>query len=245
MRGFAIFFAAPGAWLPWGNFVDAVRTGERQTLPTLGTEYFDYLARTPGEAGFFTAGMNGVSQAIGEQAAKMIDTRSISVAADIGGASGMLLHALMAANPDLSGIVYERANIAPIAIEAAQRLRLAQRLSVVTGDFFESVPEADLYLMKWIMHDWDDDKCIRILGNCRRSMRPGGRVVLVELQIGEMDDPGLSSLMDLNMMVVLNGRERTSHEYGQLFEAASLRCTGVTQLQAPLGPWSVIEACAI
>jgi len=241
MRGFAIFFASPGAWLPWGNFVDAMRTGERQTAPTLGMEYFDYLAKTPAELEFFTAGMDGVSSAIGAQAAKMIDTGSVKVAVDVGGASGNLLHALMAANPDLAGIVFDRPNVVPVAAAAAQKLGLERRLSAVGGDFFECVPEADLYLMKWIMHDWEDSDCIRILTNCRKAMRPGGRVVVIELQLGEGNDPGMPSLMDLNMLVVLNGRERTAHEYGELFAAAGLCLAQTTQLHAPLGPWSLIE----
>ena len=146
-----------------------------------------------------------------------------------------------AANPNLNGIVFDRPNVVSAAAAAAQKLGLEQRLSAVAGDFFEAVPEADLYLMKWIMHDWEDGDCIRILANCRKAMRPGGRVVVVELQLGEGNDPGMPSLMDLNMMVVLNGRERTAHEYGELFAAAGLRLTQATRLQAPLGPWSLIE----
>ena len=241
MRGFAVFFASPGAWLPWGNFVDAIRTGRRQAPSALGMEYFDYLAKQPAELEFFTAGMDGVSSAIGEQAARMVDTGSVEVAIDVGGASGNLLHALMAANPNLNGIVFDRPNVVPIAAAAAQRLGLGQRLSAVGGDFFEAVPEGDLYLMKWIMHDWEDAECIRILANCRKAMRPGGRVVVVELQLGEGSDPGMPSLMDLNMLVVLNGRERTTHEYGELFAAAGLRLTQATRLEAPLGPWNLIE----
>ncbi|MBD0272263.1 MAG: methyltransferase [Acetobacteraceae bacterium] len=242
LRGLAVALASPGTWLPWGNFVAAARTGERQTVAALGVEYFEYLNRHPAEAEFFTAGMEGVANSLGEQAAEIIDTRTASRAADIGGASGALLHALLAANPALRGIVYDLPNVVPAATAAAERLGLAARVSAVAGDFFESVPEADLHLLKWILHDWDDAACIRILGNCRRSLRDGGRVVAVELHLGGMDDPGPASIMDLNMMVMLTGRERTVGEYGGLFAAAGLRLSRVEPLPSPFGPWNVMEA---
>ncbi len=244
LSGWATIMGSPGAWLPWGRFVDAIRTGERQTLPTLGKEYFEYLGSAPDEAKAFTVGMGGISASIGAAAATVIDTSDVSVAADIGGASGLLLHALLSSNPHLKGIVYDRPDVVPFANDAAQQAGVGGRATAIAGDFLESVPEADLYLLKWILHDWDDAHSIQILKNCRRAMRPGGRVVVMELQLGEMDDPGLSSLMDLNMLVVLNGRERTTREYAELFSNADLRSTQVTPLQAPLGPWSILEAKA-
>ncbi len=244
LAGWATIMGSPGAWLPWGRFVEAIKTGERQTLPALGKEYFDYLGGAPAEAKAFTVGMGGISASIGAAAAAVIETSTTSVAADIGGASGLLLHALLDANPNLHGIVYDRPVVVPFAEQAAQRAGIGGRSVALAGDFFESVPEADLYLLKWILHDWDDEHSIKILQNCRRAMRPGGRIVVMEIQLGEMDDPGLSALMDLNMLVVLNGRERTTREYSKLFADAGLRLTKATPLQAPLGPWNVLEATA-
>ena len=137
LRGLAIALASPGTWLPWGNLVAAVRTGERQTVPVHGVDYFDYLLRHPAEAKIFTAAMDGVTSSLAEQAAAIIETQSMSIAADIGGASGTLLHALLAVNPQLRGIVYDRPNVVPSAIAAAERCGLADRVSVVAGDFFE------------------------------------------------------------------------------------------------------------
>jgi len=245
LKGWATIMGSPGAWLPWGNFVDAIRTGQRQTLATLGKEYFDYLAQAPAEAQAFTVGMGGISDVISDKAADMIDTRSITVAADIGGASGAFLYALMARNANFKGIVFERPNVVAAADAAAEKAGLSRRTKVVAGNFLEAVPEADLYLLKWILHDWNDSDCVKILSNCRRSMRSGGRVIALELQLGEIDDPGLSSLMDLNMLVVLNGRERSAHEYRDLFAAAGLYMTRITPLKAPLGPWSLLESEAV
>lgn len=244
LRGLAIALASPGTWLPWGNLVTAVVTGERQTVPVHGMEYFEYLVRHPAEAEIFTAAMDGVTGPLAERAARIIKTQYMSVVADIGGASGILLHALLKDNLRLQGIVYDRPNVVPSAVAAAERFGLADRVSVIAGDFFDAVPEADLYLLKWILHDWDDESCIRILANCRRAMRPDGRVAVIELQLGRMDDPGLTSIMDINMMVMLTGRERTESEYGALFAAAGLQVAQTTTLQTALGPWSVIEAVA-
>jgi len=244
LAGWATIMGSPGAWLPWGRFVDAIKTGERQTVPALGKEYFEYLSGAPAEAKAFTDGMSGISASIGAAAAAAIDASMVSVAADIGGASGSLLHALLRTNPHLKGIVYDRPDVVPFAESATQMAGLGERSVAIAGDFFRSVPEAGLYLLKWILHDWDDDHSIAILKNCRRSIRPEGRVVVMELQLGEMDDPGLPSLMDLNMLVVLNGRERTTREYSALFTKADLRLIKATPLQAPLGPWIILEAAA-
>ncbi len=241
LKGWATIMGSPGAWLPWGNFVEAIKTGHRQTLATLDREYFDYLAGAPAEAEAFMVGMGGISDAIGDAAAATIDTRDAAVVADIGGASGSLLYALMKRNAALRGIVLERPDVAPAAQAAARAAGMDGRVEIVAGDFLEAVPQADLYLLKWILHDWDDAECVRILTHCRRSLRPGGRIVVLELQLGAIDDPGLSSLMDLNMLVVLNGRERSSDEYRDLFTVAGLHLTNVTPLAAPLGPWSLIE----
>jgi len=245
LKGWATIMGSPGAWLPWGNFVDAIRTGQRQTQATLGKEYFDYLAQAPAEAEAFMVGMGGISDVISDQGAAMIDTGSVTVAADIGGASGAFLYALMSRNANFEGIVFERPNVVAAAESAAAQAGLSRRTKVVAGNFIVAVPEADLYLLKWILHDWNDADCIKILSNCRRSMRPGGRVIALELQLGEIDDPGLSSLMDLNMLVVLNGRERSAYEYNDMFAAAGLRMTRVTPLKAPLGPWSLLESEAV
>ena len=223
--------------------MECVRTGERQTTATLGgKEYWQHLADTPLEAEQFQSGMNGISAAIAASAAQSIDSSGAEIVADIGGASGALLHAVLGLNPRLHGLVYELPHVVPMAAAAAKEAGLAERVQAVAGDFLQSVPAADLYLLKWILHDHSDEKCVTILTNCREALRAGGRVVVMELQLGGLDDPGLAALMDLNMMVILNGRERTAAEYRKLFEAAGLRMTKVEPLQAPMGPWTLMEA---
>ena len=109
------------------------------------------------------------------EVARLLDTRSTTIVADIGGASGSLLHAVLKANPTLHGIVFDRPNIVESAIVAAAENGLEQRITAIGGDFFEAIPAADLYLLRYILHDWDDAACIRILRTCRRALLPGGR----------------------------------------------------------------------
>jgi hypothetical protein len=243
LRALAIALGAPGHWLPWGNLPEAMRTGQRQTTDTLGAELWEYFAKEPHEAKEFTLAMTNLTAPIARDAACVIDTQSTVVAADIGGAGGALIRALMEANPKLKGILFDRPEVVQDVAKTFDQPGLKHRFSVVGGDFFESVPEVDLYLLKHVLHDWDDASCIRILENCRRAMRPGGRVNVIELEVDEIGQSGLAPLMDINMMVLTNGRERTPQQYRKLFESAGMHMTRVTPMRSGM-PMVVLEATA-
>jgi hypothetical protein len=242
LRGTALAQADSCHWLPWGRLAEAIRSGEPQDLAALGCSTWEHLAKTPAEAEAFTQFMDASSLRISREAATLIDTRSTSVAMDIGGASGTLVHALMKQNEALQGVVFDLPHIVPAAMKAAENLRLRDRFTVAGGDFFSSIPPADLYLLKWILHDWEDDACISILKNCRRSINPGGRIILIEMMIGEIGTPGIATLVDLTMLVLHGGRERSLHEYKTLLSATGFRFTGVTTTSTP---FVLIEAIAI
>ena len=242
MRGPALLLPGRGHWSPWGNLSDALKTGEPQSVATLGRTAWQYLAVAPADIAAFTETMKSTSFVIDREAAKLVDTQSMRVAVDIGGASGTLIHSLMKKNPALQGVVFDLSHIVPSAIKAAEDLGLQDRFSVVAGDFFASVPPADLYLLKLILHDWNDDACISILQNCRRAIHPGGRIVAVEMLIGEIGTPGFSPLIDLDMLVMLGGRERNLEEYKALFTAAGFRFSSATPTSTP---FVLIEAVAV
>jgi O-methyltransferase domain/Dimerisation domain len=223
LRGVALALTTPGHWLPWGRLPEAVKTGQSQTEPALGKPLFEYYATMPEEAAVFTEAMRGMTASVASEAIRLIDTTSVKTVVDVGGAEGMLLHALLTANRALTGVVLDLPNIVTASAAAAKEAGLEKRLTAVGGDFFKAVPAADLYVLKYILHDWDDQQCIRILQNCRQAMLPGGRVVVIELLLGETGQPGLAPLMDVNMMVMMKGRERSPAEYRQLLEAAGLR----------------------
>src|SRR5258707_7439599 len=132
--------------------------------------------------------MHGFTSGVAEEVARLVDTSTAKLAVDIGGSSGTLVHSLMSANPQLHGIILDLPDVVPSATAAAAALGLAERSSVLAGDFFASVPEADLYLLKHVLHDWDDAQSVRILENCRRAMRAGGPGIVVELRLGESCD---------------------------------------------------------
>jgi O-methyltransferase domain len=171
----------------------------------------------------------------------VVDTSTAKLAVDVGGASGTLVHSLLMANSQLHGIVLDLPDVVPSATASASVLGLAERSKALAGDFFTYVPEADIYLLKHVLHDWDDGEAVQILKRCRDAMRPGGRVIVIEMLLGEIGEPELVPLMDLNMMVMLTGRERTLAEYRALLEDAGLRFSKSTPIRSPM---SVIEAVA-
>ncbi|MBF9066480.1 methyltransferase [Streptacidiphilus sp. NEAU-YB345] len=236
---FALSQSAPGHWLSWGRFPDAVRTGKHQVQAAHGdATIFDYFASHREEASYFTESMTNLSVTAAANIAAVLATEGVNLALDVGGASGHVIRAMMRINPELHGGVFDLPHIIPTAADAAQADGLATRFTVVGGDFFEEIPPADLYVLKHILHDWDDDKCVRILKNCQSSLVHGGRVAVVDHLVGEIGEPGFTPLMDMNMLGMTGGRERAMSEFDALFAAASLRRVKVNTA----GPYVVIEA---
>jgi hypothetical protein len=242
LRGTALAQPSAGIWRPWGNLSDAIRTGEPQAVAALGQSSWEYYADHPAEAQAFTESMNRFTAGVARDAARLIDTRSVDLAVDIGGASGTLVLALMSANPGLRGVVFDLPHVVPDALKTADLAGLQDRFSVVGGDFFKSIPAADFYLLKWILHDWADDNCITILRNCRKSIRPGGRLIVVEMLVDKIGLPGIAPLADPTMMVALGGRERSLDEYTALLATADF---GVTDVVHTSTPFVLIEAIAL
>lgn len=243
LRGFALSLPASGHWLPWGRLLNAVKSGEHQSPTALGCELWDYYEREPAEAAAFTDGLRGMTAAAGAEAARVIDTTGVRLAVDVGGASGDLLHDLMRVNPQLTGVVFDLEQVTPAALAAAERQGFGDRLRVVAGDFFEAIPDGgDLYLLRYVLHDWDDEKCIQILRNCRAAMRPRGRILVLEMILTAIGgEPAAVPSQDLNMLVMLGGRERTVEQFDELFRAAGLRRIKVAETGSPM---AVIEAVA-
>jgi SAM-dependent methyltransferase len=234
LRDWAIALTAPPLWLPWGRLAEAVRLGERQTPATLGRELFQYYAENPEEGETFTRAMSNISALIADAAANLIDTSTAEHVVDVGGAFGTIVLALLAKNPSLWGTIFEVPQVAPLARQAICERNLSSRCVVLEGDFFQAVPEADIHILKSIIHDWDDDQSIRILTNCARALRPNGRVILLESIVPEDGRPSYAPLSDLNMLVLLPGRERTASQYGALAEAAGLHLDRVVGTGSPV-----------
>jgi hypothetical protein len=242
LHSLAIAWSAPGHWLPWGRFLDSVRTGESRTVPALGAKIWDYYAQNPEEGATFTHAMHGFTSGIAEEVARVVDASTAKLAVDIGGASGTLVHSLLVANSQLHGIVLDLPDVVPSATAAAAALGLAERSRALAGDFFTAVPEADIYLLKHVLHDWNDEEAVRILRRCRQAMRRGGRVIVIEMLLEATGEPGIAPLMDLNMMVMLTGRERTLAEFSGLLKDAGLRFSKSTPIRPPIAGIEAVAA---
>lgn len=240
LRGLALAATLPAQWLAWNEFTTSVRQGGTRSKDVLGTDFFEYLEQHPDQARDFSDGLSSTTPLWTSAAAEMIDTAGVSLAVDVGGANGSLLHLLQEANPDLKGIVFDRPNVVDQANAETRARGLSERTDVIGGDFFVSVPEGgDLYLLKMVMHDWDDASCVTILRNCRAAMRPGGRIAVIEMLVGDVEDPGPAAMMDMAMLAIVPGQERSLAQYDALFAASGLRRT---RIHTAASGQSVIEA---
>lgn len=232
-------------WLGWSDLMHSVRTGESAVGAGRATIGMRQLDAERGAASVFNRAMAEITHVVARGVLRAVDFSRARRFVDVGGGIGELAAAVLAAHPHLHGVVLDR----PHAIEGARdRLRSANvlgRCDIVAGDFFESVPAgADVHLLKSVVHDWDDDSSTRLLARCRQAIAPGGRVLLVEQVMPERiagREHLRPAIADLNMLVMLGGRERTVAEFRRLLEAAGFRHAGTTP--AALG-YSVIEGVA-
>lgn len=229
-------------WLPAGEMTRSVTDGRQVFESTFGMPFFDYFAQDPATAEVFHAGMAAMSEPENEPIAAACDFPSAGTVVDVGGGHGGLLHAVLRHRPGLAGVLFDQAHVLDEhRLHPEQDPDIAGRWCTAAGDFFTAVPPADLYLIKRILHDWDDDQCVTILRNCRATLRPGGRVLAIDAVIGDDNLPHQAKALDLLMMTALVGRERTREEFAALFEAAGLRLTRIVPTPTVL---ALIEAVA-
>jgi hypothetical protein len=223
----------------WGELLYSVQTGKSAFEKIHGQPVFEHLARHPEQARLFDEAMVGVH---GRETAAMLDAcdfSNVQVLADVGGGNGSVLTAVLRKYPHMRGILFDLPGVAGRATANVQAAGLADRCQVVGGDFFCSVPDgADAYLLRHIIHDWDDAKAVQILRNVHRAMAQDGRLLVVEYVIPPGNEPSLGKLLDLAMLLIPGGEERTEDEYRRLYEAAQYRLTRIVPTQAQV---SVIE----
>jgi hypothetical protein len=240
LRAYAIFAGADCHWRAWGQLPHSVRTGECAFEHVFGTQVFDYFARHPDAAQVFDAAMTSRSSTEDPAVAGAYkDLRGTIV--DVGGGRGSLMAALLHRNPEARGILFDRPHVIEGATALIREAGLAERCQLVGGDFFDRVPRGgDLYLMKKVIHDWDDERARAILANCRAVMTGKSRLVLLEEVILPGNAPAFGKLLDLQMLVhTPGGRERTEAEYATLLRAAGLELTRIVPTESLI---SIIEA---
>jgi hypothetical protein len=240
LRDFVIAETAPGHWLPWGRLVDAVRRGGSMAKETLGIEPWEYYATNVEEGRCFARGMSNLSAIASEAVAHVYDPGDVHRVIDVGGSEGILLRGILRRAPNARGVLFDRADVIEGARRAVAESGMAERIELASGDFFTDVPRgADLYLLKSILHDWPDDKCEEIVKSVHRAAAEGSRLVLVEGLLPDTPQPSPVTLMDMNMLVMLGGRERTAGEYTALLQRRGYE---VTRVIPTGGMFSVIEA---
>jgi predicted O-methyltransferase YrrM len=236
MRALARQIAQDAMWRSWGSLLHAVRTGESAFEHVHGVDLFQHHRQHPEERIVFDELMTAHSASAVRALAAAYDFSGVETVVDVGGGRGALAIGLLEAHTHLRGIVFDQPAEAADARVAIATARLAHRCEAVGGDFFEAVPYgSDVYLLKFVLHDWDDERCVAILRTCRRAMRPSARLVVVELQVPRGNAPSFAKSQDVNMLVnALGGRERTEAEYGALFAAAGFDLAGSTSAQGEL-----------
>jgi SAM-dependent methyltransferase len=224
----------------WEELLHSVKTGERAFDRHFGKPVWEFYAENPENARIFNDAMTGTTGMITEAVLGAYDFSALRRIVDVGGGHGELLASILKATPQASGILFDAPQVVSGAGARLEAAGVAGRCEIVGGDFFESVPSgADAYTMKWILHDWDDEQSTRILKNIRRAVTDDGRLLVIEAVIPAGDEPHFGKFIDLNMLVMTGGRERTADEFSALFAASGFRLTRVVPTPSPV---SVIEA---
>lgn len=225
LRGFARLEEGPTHYAIWKHLPDIVREGEPNGFQReFGHDFLDHRRTDGAYAQVFDEGLSSLSHMESEMVTHLLEDVAFSEfgsVCDVGGGSGHLLCTLLQDAPSVEGTVLEL----PHVVEAdtthwPERMGLTDRVAFVAGDFFEAVPTADAYLLKHILHDWDDDECVEILSTIRAAAPPTARLFVCEFVVPGPDRSHIAKLYDVHMMVATTGRERTAAEYIDLFEAA-------------------------
>ena len=239
MRDFAIAQSAPGHWRPWEQLTEAVKSGKSTAHAALGQDLFEWYGTHPEEGAAFTGAMHNLAALVAADVTQAIDFSTVGRVVDVGGANATLVSAVLRAFPNIRGVLLDLAHVVEAVKKTLAASGLAERCEAVGGDFFKAVPMGDVMLLKQILHDWNDEQCVDILRHCAESLPQGGRVLVVEMIISEDGKPSPAHLMDVNMLVLLPGKERTATEYGKLFAAAGLTPGRVLPTHSP---FSIVEA---
>jgi len=224
----------------WGNLLHSVKTGEIAFDNFFGMDIWKYFAQNPEDAAVFNDSMSGMTAAANDAIMSVYDFSQFNTVIDIGGGHGGLITSILQKNPQTKGVLFDAPRVIEGARAKIENAGLTDRCETVGGDFFQGVPAGgDAYVMKWIIHDWEDEKAIRILKNCRQYMQPNNRLIIVDCVVPDNDEPDFSKTFDLNMMVMTGGKERTAAEFRELLAAAGFELLRTIPTDVPT---SIVEA---
>jgi len=241
LAGWAAYIAGPASWQAWGALLHSVRTGENAFRHVHGADAWSWRTERPAESAIFDRAMMTTTRTMNRALVDSYDFGRFGTVVDVGGGNGALLAALLAAYPTLRGVLFDLPHVVAGADDVLRGAGVADRCRVVEGSFFDGgIPEGgDAYVLKAIVHDWEDPESLAILRACRGAMADGAVLLLIERVLGPPNEDLVTKLIDLNMLVHPGGRERTLEEYDSLLEVGGFELVGATSTPAGI---SVIEA---
>ncbi len=237
---FAVSIGEPWWWLPWGRLLHSVRTGAVAFNSVYGESFFEYLRKNDPACAIFNGNMRAMTEAEAQGIVVAYDFSPARLIADIGGGTGALLFAILKSRPEARGILFDDASVVAEAQARFGNLEVGHRCSFMAGSFFLSIPTgADIYLLKDVLHDWDDEHAIEVLHKLRVTMPGRSRLLIIERLIAPDNQPSPSKALDIVMLVLTGGKERSREQYRGLLASAGFSLRRV--IDASLGI-SLMEA---
>lgn len=230
LRAAVVFLPDPMHFHSYANLMHSVKTGEPTAVPTFGKPLFEYLQNDPEESEVFNAAMVNGTQVMIPAVLAAYDFTGIRTLVDVGGGHGSVLASVLQKYPDMKGILFDLDHVAAGADTLFKKMGVADRAGTIAGDFFKSVPAGgDAYIMKNIIHDWDDDKCAIILRNIRQALnsQKDGRLLILDNVVPAEPVPHPSKWFDIEMLALPGGRERTEDEFRALLDNSGWRLTRI------------------
>ena len=235
----AVFIGQPEHQRAWGHLLHSIQTGENAFQHVHGVNVWEYRARSPEAGAIFDRAMTGLSRSVTDAVLNAYDFAQFACVVDVGGGQGALLAAILTKHPSMRGVLFDQPQVVAGAEQVLQAAGVSDRCQVGGGDFFEAVPGGgDAYVLKSILHDWEDEQATAILRTCRHAIGPNGKLLVIEREISPPNEGPRAKFVDLLMLVSAGGRERTREEWAALFTAGGFRFVGVTRTKIS---WSVIE----
>jgi hypothetical protein len=233
-RNWARFIGRPGAWHAWGNLLHSIKSGEDAYQVTHGMDSWSYRRQNPEEQAIFDSAMTGNSLSQARAVLEAYDFKAFGRIVDIGGGQGLLLREILLACPASRGVLFDQPQVVA-STTLMTTPGLENRVETLAGSFFDAIPSGgDAYVMKFILHDWDDDKAIDILRACSRAMSSTATLVVIERVIGPPNEIPEGKFSDLNMLVSHGALERTHEEFDDLFAKGGFRLVQVIPTRSPL-----------
>lgn len=249
VRNLALTHGSDRAWRSWGELRHSIRTGTPAFRHVFGVDSFDHLARDPKQAAVFNEAMAETTRQVAKAVVTSYDFATFSKVVDVGGGNGTLMATILDAVVKLRGVVFDSSSGSAAASDQLRARGVLERCEVIAGDFFLSVPRGgDAYILKSIIHDWNDERSATILKNCRNAISATGKLLLIERVMPARIDASAGhqrwTMIDMHMLVMLGGRERTEEEFRMVLAAANFELRRTLLLPGETG-FSIIEATPI